>query len=1095
MAENFDPHQSDNEEEGDQNNFGGYSTTPPGDTVSPELRVNGTETHENRNGQSNTYSLFPEINNGPSSSSASHSYNGGRAGVIASSVEGRSLGPLPMARGNGPSSYQNVPGIMSRSLQASQNIPEPMAHGNNTPGVIGGRHTGAIPKSRRNGGSQAPPSIFQARETLDPIDGTAAGFRNGFSRNRTISTGSQQFDDLRPRMESSFANPFNSHHTRTNGSASMNSSLIPKSPLPFEQQTSQMPPVTDCDLMNQFGNMSMSNLSSINGLNSTSTSTYYDACATADIEYAGDGQVPLFPNHLLSPTPRPAPCSNRNTPTGFDRNDNLYGNRSYNYDPPNLNHRMNNPSEQNVPNLGPVIRLFKDNSCSTTQQPRSLPFNHHNSSMRNATMPLTNGSTLRPCGVCSSVAVTRFCTFCKKNYCRNCTECTSSGNRLHSNDCVNFLPIQNNGVRPPFRSSTPHPWQSPPAMSNHGGMSMSLNTSRLSAISGCSSIPPYGYPRYPGNAPERNRYCQTHPGYFSRYYDSAAIEWVCVVCTLKHVGKKPPLRKPEIIYFRDMTVVDQFVRAVNMFSAQVDELPKLINRFVNDNIHVFENDSSANHDVFRTNIIFDRITNPAQQNEYTEILKMVNSVMRNISNIFDPVDIHRMLGLLRMCGERIEDMEKKSTGPSAIAIKADDPLAGVGSNSIVSGPAKQSGCARVGDESFFYLEVRDCTGRPRDDKIDAVNINIREIRTNTQVRVKYEKTHLFGCTRVVFYFQAAGNYLVNVTVNNEVVYGTPFTVEAIDREICYKAFYEAHAHIGISELPNSSGSENRFFMRPWGFYVCKRTGKYVIADRGQHRIVILSSSGAFEFMFGSQGVNDGQFNRPSKALIMESEDGLGNEILVCDKDNNRLQVFNMRGEFLRKTVAFLPKREDVLFYPWDSCVTHYGLIITTDTRKFRLVIHNKSLQYLGQLPFLDAKMPRGICAGYLNQVLVTEFTRSEILVINVPSQFYRQKNKEQMIERAYDMKVYPNDRFEKMDRFRTTEKNAERLQGIDMDKFGNILVADSRQNRIRCVNYYGKEFCSFEVNGLPQGVSLGSDRVCVANNCKNTIDVYNFRVL
>ena len=60
-----------------------------------------------------------------------------------------------------------------------------------------------------------------------------------------------------------------------------------------------------------------------------------------------------------------------------------------------------------------------------------------------------------------------------------------------------------------------------------------------------------------------------------------------------------------------------------------------------------------------------------------------------------------------------------------------------------------------------------------------------------------------------------------------------------------------------------------------------------------NRVQVFDSSGNFLFKFGTGGVNNGEFDRPSGIAV----DNL-KQIYVSDRNNNRIQVFDSSGNFL-----------------------------------------------------------------------------------------------------------------------------------------------------------------------------------------------------
>ena len=69
--------------------------------------------------------------------------------------------------------------------------------------------------------------------------------------------------------------------------------------------------------------------------------------------------------------------------------------------------------------------------------------------------------------------------------------------------------------------------------------------------------------------------------------------------------------------------------------------------------------------------------------------------------------------------------------------------------------------------------------------------------------------------------------------------------------------------------------------------------KLYVCDRGNHRVQILNTGLMYVDNFGCYGDGDGQFNRPNGI----AQDRAGN-LYVSDSYNNRVQVFDCKGQFL-----------------------------------------------------------------------------------------------------------------------------------------------------------------------------------------------------
>lgn len=100
--------------------------------------------------------------------------------------------------------------------------------------------------------------------------------------------------------------------------------------------------------------------------------------------------------------------------------------------------------------------------------------------------------------------------------------------------------------------------------------------------------------------------------------------------------------------------------------------------------------------------------------------------------------------------------------------------------------------------------------------------------------------------------------------------------------------------IGSGEAtPRESGEP---FCRPTDVTVSSKTGEVFISDGyGNSRIHRYSASGEFIASFGESGTDNGQFSLPHNLALLDDE-----EIVVCDRENHRVQVFSLDGEFRRE---------------------------------------------------------------------------------------------------------------------------------------------------------------------------------------------------
>ncbi|KRX40099.1 E3 ubiquitin-protein ligase TRIM71 [Trichinella murrelli] len=224
----------------------------------------------------------------------------------------------------------------------------------------------------------------------------------------------------------------------------------------------------------------------------------------------------------------------------------------------------------------------------------------------------------------------------------------------------------------------------------------------------------------------------------------------------------------------------------------------------------------------------------------------------------------------------------------------------------------------------------------------------------------------------------------------------------------------------------SQGSGDGQLYRPWGI-ACDKLNRIIVADRTNHRIQIFDSEGRFLTKFGCQGCRDGQFDRPAGVAVTSS-----NDIVVVDKDNHRVQVFTSNGLFKLK---FGEKGRDVgqFNYPWGVAVSPDDIIAVSDTRNHRVQLFTanglfwRKFGYEQALYYKQFDSPRGVAFGPDGRRLFcTDFNNHRLVVYDLAAGRVTMHGIEGEAEAHF-----------------------RRPQGIDVDTQGNLFVADSRNNRIQ----------------------------------------------
>ncbi|XP_046619692.1 E3 ubiquitin-protein ligase TRIM71-like [Neodiprion virginianus] len=224
----------------------------------------------------------------------------------------------------------------------------------------------------------------------------------------------------------------------------------------------------------------------------------------------------------------------------------------------------------------------------------------------------------------------------------------------------------------------------------------------------------------------------------------------------------------------------------------------------------------------------------------------------------------------------------------------------------------------------------------------------------------------------------------------------------------------------------SEGNKDGELCRPWGV-CCDKNGYIIVADRSNNRIQIFQENGTFVRKFGTQGSGPCQFDRPA-GVATDSQ----SHIVVADKDNHRIQILTFEGLFLH-TFGEKGSRPGQFNYPWDVAVNSEGQIVVSDTRNHRIQLFTHQGVYLGKFGFENTTgpskhfdSPRGVAFSPEGNIIVTDFNNHRLVVIPPNLGTARFLGGEG-----------------------TGSKQFLRPQGVVVDDEGHIIVADSRNHRIQ----------------------------------------------
>ena len=295
-----------------------------------------------------------------------------------------------------------------------------------------------------------------------------------------------------------------------------------------------------------------------------------------------------------------------------------------------------------------------------------------------------------------------------------------------------------------------------------------------------------------------------------------------------------------------------------------------------------------------------------------------------------------------------------------------------------------------------------------------------------------------GTYSINFRPRSKGEHQLLIAIRGHHVKGSPFTL-FVDGGREYGRFGT------VMHVFGSEGSKNGQFCRPWGI-CCDQQGNIIVGDRSNHRIQVFEMNGTFKYKFGSEGIRPGQFNRPAGVAITRE-----GQVVVADKDNHRIQVLKIDGSFL---FMFGSKggNDGQMIYPYDVAVNQSdGRIAVTDTGNHRLLIFSHDGILLGKFGYKGYlcghfDSPRGIAFNDEGHIIVSDFNVHHVLVIHPDG----------ITARILGSQGSGNGQFM-------------RPQGIAVDHMGNFIVADTRNNRIIIMHSSGQFVAKFGIMGSGPG--------------------------
>lgn len=265
--------------------------------------------------------------------------------------------------------------------------------------------------------------------------------------------------------------------------------------------------------------------------------------------------------------------------------------------------------------------------------------------------------------------------------------------------------------------------------------------------------------------------------------------------------------------------------------------------------------------------------------------------------------------------------------------------------------------------------------------------------------------------------------------------------------------------------------------------------------------------------FGKFGHRFGELNHPWGLAV-----NARNEIAVCDTRNNRVQVFNTNGHWLR-ALGTKGDGQGNLNFPngiaWDSD----GTIFVVDCNNHRVNKFNSSGHYLGQIGNkgrLHHQLwnPRGISVDSKGNLIVTDTGNQRIKIFSSRGQILGGFCGGGVLEKPYDAvekhgKLFVSDTADhsvkvldmkgaflfKFGKLGESDGEFNQPRGLSFDKAGHLVVCDSENNRVQLFDLTGKFVTKFGTKGKNfEGLNKPINAVVLSDGRIAVSDFYNHQI-
>jgi len=312
-----------------------------------------------------------------------------------------------------------------------------------------------------------------------------------------------------------------------------------------------------------------------------------------------------------------------------------------------------------------------------------------------------------------------------------------------------------------------------------------------------------------------------------------------------------------------------------------------------------------------------------------------------------------------------------------------------------------------------YLRTRCSDGTPCIVPDRYLTVNILPNRYVGKIKV-VEST--VGKIDISFLPLITGNFVINVKIDGKEISNCPFNLQIEPKKL------EIIREIEIRKSDVST---------PCGIAVTPDMTKIALSDAKSHRLAVFRSDGELIRTIGQAGSKQGRLSCPDGIAFLNDY-----ELVVADRDNHRVQIFNVISGKYVSTVGKTTGLKKQFKNPWGVSVDYDEKhIIVSDTYNHRIqIFHSKTLQRVKEYSFGQdsPSMLPSRCVSHKQLLIVADALHNKIHIIDQnegPVQTIQTKGGRESIIKS--------------------------LNGIALGSDGNLAVCDQDDGKVKLFTLEG----------------------------------------